>query len=249
MRWRRSSATSSTPPGCSRGPSLRGPRLCCGVGWLRPVSWEAVPAPAPCSPPGPVQKGRSPHGADQEPRADRQDARSGAGRRRHPRGHARGRRARRDDQGPGPGRPQGPRGARRQAELPRVRRLPRHHLHLGERGRRPRHPVRRRGPQGRRRHLHRLRRDHRRLARRRRLHGLRRLRSLPGAGRAVPGDRGVHVGGHRGHEAGQPPGGRLPRHRDLHPPPAASPAAASTGSSRTTAATASAPRCTWTRIC
>ena len=34
---------------------------------------------------------RQPHGADQDPRADRQDARGGAGRRRHPRGHPGGR--------------------------------------------------------------------------------------------------------------------------------------------------------------
>lgn len=46
------------------------------------------------------------------------------------------------------------------------------------------------------------RRDHRRLARRRRVHGLRGHRSRSGARRALPGDRGVHVGLHRRHELG-----------------------------------------------
>ena len=48
---------------------------------------------------------------------------------------------------------------------------------------------------------------------------------------------------------GQPARRRLPGDRDVHPPPAAARRPASTGSSRTTAATASAPRCTWTRTC
>ncbi len=78
----------------------------------------------------------------------------------------------------------------------------RDHLHLGQRGRRPRHPVRRGGPEGRRHHLDRLRRDRGRLARGRGVHRVRQYGHAPGAARALPGDRGVDVGGHRGDEAG-----------------------------------------------
>ena len=63
---------------------------------------------------------------------------------------------------------QGDRRPRRQVELPRLRRIPRQHLHLGQRRRRARHPGREDRAQGRRHHLDRRRRDHRRLARRRR---------------------------------------------------------------------------------
>ena len=122
-------------------------------------------------------------------------------------------------------------------------------LHLGQRRGRPRHPRPRDRAQGRRHHLHRLRRDRRRLARRRRLHRLRRRRPRTGADRAQPGHRGVDVGRHRRDAEGQPAGGRLPGDRGATSAASRSPAAASTASSRTTAATASAPRCTWTRTC
>ena len=130
-----------------------------------------------------------------------------------------------------------------------LRRLPRDHLHLGQRGRRPRHPGREDRPQGRRHHLHRRRRDHRRLARRRRVHRLRGHRSRSGADRALPGDRGVHVGRHRRDEGGQPARRHLARRSRRTSAASRARRPASTGSSRTTAATASAPRCTWTRTC
>ncbi len=57
--------------------------------------------------------------------------------------------------------------------------------------------------------------------------------------------RGVDVGRHRRGRRRQPAHRHLPRHRDLR----SRRRRRATGSSRTTAATASAPRCTWTRTC
>ena len=70
----------------------------------------------------------------------------------------------------------------------------------------------------------------------------RRRRAL---GRLPRGD----VGGDRRGPARQPPRRRLARGRGGVPPPPRPPRARASGSSRTTAATASAPRCTWSRSC
>ena len=98
----------------------------------------------------------------------------------------------------------------------------------------------------RRRHLDRLRRHRRRLARRRRDH--RRRRRGPRRRRgADAGHRGGAVARHRRRPPRRPGHRHLPRRRDPRPLPAHRRAA--TGSSRTTPATASAPRCTSRPTC
>ena len=135
---------------------------------------------------------------------------------------------------------QGDRRPRRQVELPGLRRLPRDHLHLGQRRRGARHP----GPRDRAARTATsspsTRRDHRRLARRRRLHRLRRRRSRAGAARAQPGDRGVDVGRHRRGAARATGWSTSPRRSRATSAASRARRPASTGSSRTTAATASA---------
>ena len=138
---------------------------------------------------------------------------------------------------------------RRRPVVPGLPRLPGEHLRVGERADRARHPVGDAGARRGRPDLGRLRRDPRRLARRRRGDDRRRRRSRPPTSRCPRRARQALQAG----IAAARPGGRLSdvshavAGRRASRPAAAT--ASSTGSSPSTAATASARRCTWTRSC
>ena len=142
-------------------------------------------------------------------------------------------------------------GRRRRAVVPRLPRLPGVDLRVGERADRARHPVRRAGPRRRRPDLGRLRGDPRRLARRRGRHRSRSARSSAADLAAVGRLRGGAGGRDRG---GRCPDGaalatsRTPCRRAIAGGRRAA-TAPTTASSRSTAGTASARRCTWTRSC
>ena len=127
----------------------------------------------------------------------------------------------RHHQGSGRGRPQGDRRPRREVELPRLRRLPRDDLHLGQRGRRPRHP-------GRRRPSSRTATSSPSTPARSSTAGTATPRTPPSSGTGhapelVELSRVTEESMWAGIAAmkhGQPAGRRLPGHRDVHPPPA-----------------------------
>jgi hypothetical protein len=131
--------------------------------------------------------------------------------------------------------------ARRQAGLQGLSRLPRHALHVRQRGGGPRHPV---GPPARGRR-HRVDR-HRYLVRRlRRRHGAH-LRHRPGLRRGAAADRrhgALAPGGDRRHAPRQPPGRRQRRH------PAGRRGRPASGWCASSSGTASAARSTSSRTC
>ena len=143
------------------------------------------------------------------------------------------------------GRPRRPRGHVLVPRLqgPRHDPVPRRHLRIGQRRGRARDP-RRPGAARRRPAVGRLRRHRRRLAWRRRRHASRSVRSTAERGRCQRVTRGLPVGG-----PGRGPSRRAAdRHRRMRwRPTIVDGRPATTASSRSTAATASARACTWTR--